>query len=56
MEQLRGNNGVSVIEEAEGKDGDLAYMGALGLFPLEVESKAKATNFGKNVVLKGMMK
>lgn len=59
MNQLLGNNGVSVIEEAEGiklEDGDLAYMGALGLFPLEVESKAKATNFGKNVVLKGMMK
>ena len=58
MNQLLGDNGVSVIEEAEGKelkDGDLAYMGVLGLFPLEVDSKGKATNFGKNVVLKGMM-
>jgi hypothetical protein len=59
MDQLQGKSGMSVIEEAGGlslRDADLAYLDQTGLFPLETESNCKATNFGKNVVLKGMMK
>ena len=59
VKQLRGNNGESVIEEAEGiklNDGDLAYLSEAGLFPLNIESKSKSDNYGKNVVLKGMLK
>ena len=60
MEQLIGESGKSVIEDAEGvklPNDDLAYTKVKRLFPLEVSSTGcKASAYDKNVVLKGILK
>lgn len=59
MQQLIGADGESVIEEGEMMelgDNQPAYDAVEGLFPLEKSSKKKASSYGKNVILKGMLK
>ena len=59
MAQLMGEGGQSVIEEGElmkVSAGEVEYMASEGVFPLRLSSGLKETSYGKNVILKGMMR
>lgn len=59
MAQLMGEGGQSVIEEGElmkVSAEKVEYMASEGVFPLRLSSGMKETSYGKNVILKGMMR